>query len=54
MFDIFLKEVGTFFVGRHKTGPCGRQSWLEAIISFRNLIYMVFSKPAKLHVFHLQ
>ena len=22
MFDIFLKEVGTLFVGRHKTGPC--------------------------------
>ena len=24
MFDIFLKEVGTLFVGRHKTGPCDR------------------------------
>ena len=22
MFDIFLKEVETLFVGRHKTGPC--------------------------------
>ena len=22
MFDIFLKEFGTLFVGRHKTGPC--------------------------------
>ena len=22
MFDIFLKEVGTLFKGRHKTGPC--------------------------------
>ena len=25
----------------------GRQTWLEAIISLRNLNYMVFSKPAK-------
>ena len=32
----------------------GRQTWLEAIISLRNLNYMVFSKPAKLLVFHLQ
>ena len=32
----------------------GRQTWLEAIISLRNLNYMVFWKPAKLHVFHLQ
>ena len=29
----------------------GRQTWLEAIISIRNLNYMVFSKPAKLLVF---
>ena len=54
MFDIFFKEVGTFFVGRHKVGPCGRQTWLEAIISIRNLNYMVFSKQDKLLVCHLQ
>ena len=24
-------------MGRHKTGLCGRQTWLEVIISFRNL-----------------
>ena len=28
-----------------------RQTWLEAIISLRNLNYMVFSKPAKFLVF---
>ena len=49
--NLFKKICRTFFVGRHKTGPCGRRTWLEAIISLRNLNYMVFSKPAKFLVF---
>ena len=32
----------------------GRRTWLEAIISLRNLNYMVFSKQDKLLVCHLQ
>ena len=50
----YFQICRTLFVGRHKTGPFVRQTWLEAIISLRNLNYIVFLKPVKLLVVHLQ
>ena len=37
MSQLLLKTCRTFFEGRHKTGPCLRQTWLYVIVSMRNL-----------------
>ena len=31
------KNMSNIFEGRHKTGPCMRQTWLYVIVSMRNL-----------------
>ena len=46
-----LKKYMLFNFRKLLTLRRGRQTWLEAIISLRNLNYMVFSKPAKFLVF---